>query len=132
MADLAIDDPSYSADRVDRYKIDYQDSKALWAFAMRNCQIAEQYQDARALHATALKNLKLRLSKEYRLKHIDPKIAEDKAYLIMAENDDEVRDMLRDLIEKRSIYKGLEKLMEARAAALSFNQSLIKNEARHT
>lgn len=132
MADLAIDDPSYTADRSDRYKIDYQDSKALWAFALKNCEIAEQYQDARAMHASALKNLKLSLAREYKAKQIDPKIAEEKAYLIMAEKDDSIRDMLRKLIEQRSIYKGLEKLMEARAAAISFNQSLIKNEARHT
>ena len=77
---------------------------------------------------SSLKELKLTLAKAYRNQLIDRKHSEDKAYLILAANSEEVQEHLKTLVIERNNYKGLEKVMEARSAALSFNQSLIKNK----
>jgi len=114
------------------YKIDYQDSKKLWEFTMENCRIAEDYRSARITYANALKNLKLRLAREYGRGEVDRKMSEDKAYLVLADINEDCRTWLQEIIQMEGEFKGLEKVMEARAAAVSFNQSLIKNEARNT
>jgi len=108
------------------YDLDYLDSKQLWKFAMENIRLAEQYYEARKLYAVALKYLKIRLAKEYADHKIELKHSEDKAYLILADRDEKCKHYLMLLIEKRNEYKGLEKVISAREAALSFNQSLIK------
>ena len=116
----------------DRYKIDWHDTQKLWAFSMESCRISELYQRERKRYAGALKALKLTLAKHYGAGTIEKKIAEDKAYLILADRDIECREHLKNMIEAEGEYKGLEKVMDARSAALSFNQSLIKNESRQS
>lgn len=116
----------------DKYKIDWNDSEALWKFTMDSCRVAEEYREIRAAYGVALKNLKLRLAREYGAGRIERKIAEDKAYLILADSSEECREQLEAIINLESQYKGLEKVMEARQAATSFNQSLIKNEMRNS
>lgn len=114
----------------DKYDIDYQASQELWKFSMENCRVAEQYAEIRNKYAGCIKFLKLALAKSFGLNPELKKMAEDKAYLVLADKDKANRDALMESIEHRNQYKGLEKVMEARQAALSFNQSLIKNEAR--
>lgn len=115
-----------------KYKIDYQDSKAMWEFQMETLKIADDYANARRDYSLALKNLKIGLAHAYKVNAIERKIAEDKAYLVLADREDKYRVDLENLIQLEGVYKGLEKVLEARQGALSFNQSLIKNQIRQT
>ena len=49
----------------------------------------------------------------------------------MAEEEPKMRELLTAIIHEENTYKGLEKVLEARASALSFNQSLIKNRIQN-
>src|SRR4030042_2619154 len=111
---------------MNKYDIDYEDTKRLWNFAMETCRIAEELYHARERYAVALKALKLELAKKYRDKLIDKKHSEDKAYLILAEESEEAKEHLRQLIHEENQYKGLEKVLEARQSVLNFNQSLLR------
>lgn len=115
-----------------KYNIDYQDGVAMQKFAFDNVAIADQYAAARAGFALALKHLKVELAKAYRDRRIERKLAEDKAYIALASERDCCMTALQTMIDQEGEYKGLEKVIEARAGAISFNQSLIKNEQRKT
>ena len=115
-----------------KYEIDYNDSKAMWAFALENCKIADQYAEARKDYSISLRELKVALAKAYQNNSIERKIAEDKAYLVLSNGNEALRLSLHNLIEMEGVYKGLEKVLEARAGAMSFNQSLIKNEPKRS
>ena len=109
-----------------KYDIDYNDSKAMWAFQMESLAKADQYAEMRNKYAEALKILKMGLILAYKERTIERKISEDKAYLVLADQGEEYRQALMDLIEFENRYKGYEKIMEAREGARSFNQSLIR------
>lgn len=113
-----------------KYDIDFNDSKAMWAFQMESLEKADLYAECRAKYGAALRILKLGLIKAYKDGDVDKKISEDKAYLVLADLDDEYRKALQDLIEFEHKYKGYEKILEAREGARSFNQSLIKNRPK--
>lgn len=115
-----------------KYEIEWHDSEALWKFAMENCEVAETCHESRRKYAVALKELKLALAKAYKANPDMRKMSEEKAYLVLADRSEECREYLKDLIECESEYKGIEKILEARQAAVSFNQSLIKNQVRNT
>ena len=113
-----------------KYEIDYQDSKAMWAFQMQSLEKADHYADCRNKFAAALKILKLGLISAYKDGSINKKHSEDKAYLMLADQQPEYRQALMDLIEYENRYKGFEKILEAREGSRSFNQSLIKNQPK--
>jgi len=115
-----------------KYEIDHQDAKAMWKFQMSTLEVADEYAEARKSYAIALKGLKLALAQAYKDQSIERKISEEKAYLILAENLEENKIFLQNLIFFEGEYKGLEQVLQARQGALSFNQSLIKNQARQT
>ena len=107
--------------------IDWNDSQKIFAFGLETVRIASEYQSARAEYARNLKELKLALAGAYKVREIERKISEDKAYLILAEWNDQLRENLKNLIDAENEYKGLEKVLETRQAVISLAQSLIKN-----
>jgi len=107
--------------------IDWNDSQKIFAFGLETVRIAGEYQSARAEYARNLKELKLALAGAYKNREIERKISEDKAYLILAEWNDQLRENLKNLIDSENEYKGLEKVLETRQAVISLAQSLIKN-----
>jgi len=115
-----------------KYEIDHEDAKEMWKFQMATLEKADEYATARREFAKALKLLKVGLAKCYGNNSIERKISEDKAYLIMADNDEDLRKALSNLIFYEGEYKGLEQILQARQGALSFNQSLIKNQMQRT
>ena len=115
-----------------KYEIDFQDSKMMWKFQMETLEVADSYAEARKQYAIALKKLKLGLATAYGNNSIERKLAEDKAYLVLALSDTEYSIALQNLILFEGEYKGLEQVLQARSGALSFNQSLIKNQQRQT
>jgi len=108
-------------------KIDWTDSNALFRFSVDTIRVAEKYQLARKTFAISLKTLKIGLVTAYKNKRIEARISEDKAYLLMAYDQPEMKAALSDLIDFEQEYKGLEKVLETRQAAVSLAQSLIKN-----
>jgi len=115
-----------------KYAIDYQDSKVMWEFQMQTLKVADDYAEARKGFAKSLKHLKLALATAYKNNQIERKLAEEKAYLILSDNDEDCRMALQNLIFFEGEYKGLEQVLQARQGALSFNQSLIKNQQKQT
>ena len=115
-----------------KYEIDHTDAKSMWEFQMKTLEVADAYAKARQDYSIALKTLKLALARAYGNNTIERKIAEDKAYLILADNVEENKIALQNLIYFEGEYKGLEQVLQARQGALSFNQSLIKNSMRQT
>ena len=108
-------------------KIDWTDSNVLFRFSVDTIKVAEEYQLARKTFAISRKTLKIGLVGAYKKRSIEHRTAEDKAYLIMADNNPEMRKALEELIDSEQEYKGLEKVLETRQAAVSLAQSLIKN-----
>jgi hypothetical protein len=115
-----------------KYQIDYQDGVAMQRFSFQNVELADKYHEARKGFALALKHLKVELAKAYRDRRIERKLAEDKAFIALASERDCCMTALQTMIDQEGEYKGLEKVLDARAGAISFNQSLIKNEQRKT
>ena len=111
---------------------DYEDSKKMFAFGVETVNIASQYQSARKIFALSLKTLKLGLAKAYAATGIRSSISEDKAYLILANDQPEMREALMNKIDNENQYKGLEKVLETRQAVMSLVQSLIKNRIEQT
>jgi len=116
----------------DKYEIDYEDSKKMWKFQMDTLRVADDYATARREFAKSLKVLKLALARAYKDQRIERKISEEKAYLILADNNEECKIALQNLIFYEGEYKGLEQVLQARQGTLSFNQSLIKNNPKVT
>ncbi len=110
------------------YDIDFNDSQALWKFSIETCKLAEQYLKVREDYAISLKKLKLALAKAFEEEIIKESISEDKAYLKLASEDEELKADLEIIIDKEQLYKGLEKVLEARHALIKFNQVIIKNQ----
>ena len=110
--------------------LDWQDSNAIFAFGVGTIKVAQDYQDARKTFANSLKRLKIGLATAYKNKVIERKITESKAYLVLADESEPMKQALLDLIESEHDYKGLEKVLETRQAVASLAQSLIKNKPR--
>ena len=108
-------------------EFDWHDSDALFKFGVGTINVAHQYQLARKTFALSLKSLKLGLVEMYGKGNIPKTFAEEKAYLIMADQDIFMREALSNKIEAEHEYKGLEKVLETRQALTSLAQSLIKN-----
>jgi len=111
---------------VSKYDIDYDNSKQMWDFQMETLEKADSYAEHRNKFAEALKVLKLGLIKGYKDGTIEKKHSEDKAFLMLADQHEDYKKALMNLIEYENRYKGYEKILDARKGALSFNQSLIK------
>jgi len=111
-------------------EIDWHDSNKIFAYGVGTVAIAQDYQAARKTFANSIKRLKIGLAGAYKTKTIERKITEDKAYLVLADTNDLMKQALLDMIESEHEYKGLEKVLETRQAVVSLAQSLIKNKPR--
>ncbi len=112
--------------------IDWSDSKKIFEFAVETVNVAEAYQKERKTFANSLKTLKIGLAEAYQERKIERRIAEDKAYLILADQEPKYRNELVNMIDAQQQYKGLEKVLETRQALVSLAQSLIKNKVDQT
>ena len=108
-------------------EIDWQDSNKIFAYGVGTVAVAQDYQAARKTFANSIKRLKIGLALAYKNKVIERKITEEKAYLILANESDPMKQALLDMIESEHEYKGLEKVLETRQAVVSLAQSLIRN-----
>lgn len=106
---------------------DYNDEQVLRQFSFDTIQLANQYQEARIAFGEAKFQLKRQLIDGYRDKTIPLTIAEDKAFLRLVSLQPELEDVFEDYIKKEQIYKGIEKVLDARKQHTSQEQSFIKN-----
>ena len=111
-------------------EIDWQDSNKIFAYGVGTVAVAQDYQTARKTFANSIKRLKIGLATAYKTKSIERKITEAKAYLLLADKSEPMKQALLDMIESEHEYKGLEKVLETRQAVVSLAQSLIKNKPR--
>ena len=112
------------------YEIDYNDSKALWTFGCETVELAEQAKKARVEYATSLKNLRIALAKAYSDSSIKDSMSEDKAFVKLSNESDELEQALISYTTKEQEYKGLEKVVDTRNGLLKFNSSLIANQPK--
>lgn len=109
-----------------RYEIDFNDINALWDFALETERLAEEYKQVREEFASAIKTLKLGLAEAFLQGTIKENISEEKAYLFLSNINEVYKEALINAIKLEQVYKGLEKLIDARQSVISFNQSIIK------
>jgi len=112
--------------------VDFNDSAELLNISKETVNLAEQYQEYRIKFANAIKTLKIALAKAYLESQIKETISEEKAYLQLANLDEECKQALSDSIIYEQTYKGLEKVIDARQAMVSLNQSIIKNQINNS
>lgn len=113
-------------------RIDYTDSQEVYKFASETVEFANQYAESRKRHAAARAFLNAELAKKYRDGKINQKAAYAKALIFLTEDDEECREQYQVLIAEEGIYKGWEKVLEARQSKISLAQSLIKNQMINT
>lgn len=88
---------------------------------------AEKYSEARKKAGKAEADLKIILTAHLRELRIEKKnLGVDMAILMLCEDNDIAKGLFQEWIEQEAIYKGLEKLLEATAAKLIFEQSIMK------
>ncbi len=86
-----------------------------------------KYAEARKESGEAESELKIILTSRLKeLRSIKKNIGVEMAILMICEEDHNAQRLLSEWIQKEAIYKGLEKLLEATAAKLIFEQSLMK------
>ena len=107
--------------------IDWHDSNKVFAFGVGSIPVANELYQARKTFASSLKTLKMGLARAYGNREISTSIAEEKAYLILSNTDEEMREALMNKIDSEHEYKGLEKVLDTRHGIISLAQSLIKN-----
>jgi hypothetical protein len=112
--------------------LDWTDSNAVFKFSVGTVEVAKDYQKARKTFAISLKKLKIGLANAYKDHSIERKLAEDKAYSVLADRDEEYKEALMNLIDAEHQYKGLEKVLDARQSTVSLAQSLIKNRVEQS
>jgi hypothetical protein len=111
-------------------EIDFNDSKTLEAFAKETVNLAEEQANARACYGNALVELKKALACAYKEGTIKESISEDKAYLILSNTSDELKEALENVVVQEQNYKGLEAVLTARQAIITLYQSIIKNSPK--
>ena len=112
------------------YEIDFDDSKALWNFGCETVKLAEEYLKARETYANAIKTFKMELAKAYSEDKIKDSISEEKAYILLSKDNKELTQLLSEMVESEQLYKGLDRILEARKVLINFSQSIIKNQRK--
>lgn len=88
---------------------------------------AKKYSVARKEAGEAEANLKILLASKINKMREDKKnLGIDMAILILCSECEESKNLYKEWITKEAIYKGLEKLIDATASKLIFEQSLMK------
>ncbi len=107
--------------------VDYNDQEVLRKYAYETVELAEKYKNARISFSQAYIQLDIALVRAYQEKKIKDTISKDKAILQLIALDNSYEDIYASMIENEQLYKGLEKVIDARKQATSQEQSLIKN-----
>lgn len=111
--------------------MDIHQADALRRIAEIQTQNAQKYADARREAGEAEASLKIILTSHLKeLRGNKKNLGVEMAILMLCEDNDEARKLLKEWTQKEAIYKGLEKLLEATAAKLIFEQSLMKFQSQ--
>lgn len=107
---------------------DYNDQTVLRQFAQETINLAEKYKNARIAYGDAYIQLDIALVKAYKNKLVKDTLAKDKAILQLIAQDESYMDIYESMIKNEQLYKGLEKVIDARKQSTSQEQSFIKNQ----
>jgi hypothetical protein len=107
--------------------IDQKKLADLRGIAQGQVERAEKYAQARERAGRAESQLKIILaSKLKNIRKEKKNVGIDMAILMLCEDDEVARKLSKELIEQEAIYKGLERVLDAVASVLIFEQSLMK------
>lgn len=110
--------------------LDFNDHIKVWQISTEMLKKSEEYSKSRMDYADAKYAFDLSVAKELpslRLKK--PNIGIETAQLMILEKEDEeIKDIYKQLIDSENTYKGLEKIIDALKTQITLSMSLIKNQ----
>lgn len=107
--------------------MDIHQAKELRAVAGLQIKNANRYAEARKLAGEAQAALDLMVAAELAdLRSKKRNLGIEMARLMLIEDNFEARSFYKEWMEQEAIYKGLEKVLEAGATKISFEQSIMK------
>jgi len=106
--------------------LDPQEQQRLDGVILQNSKNAEKYLQAREQSARAKFSLDVLVGAKYLSKEISPGMAHEKAIILVANENEENKNLYKDLIQYTASYKGLEKVIEANEEQIRWAQSKMK------
>ncbi len=106
--------------------IDSQETKRLNEIIIQNSVNAREYAKAREKAALAKYKLDVIAGAKYLSKDLNVKAAYEKALILVASENDCNKELYKDLLKYKAIYKGLEKVIEANAEQIRWAQSKMR------
>jgi hypothetical protein len=107
--------------------MDVKKAQELSLIADKQIEIAIEYEKARRNAGTAEGNFKILLTAQLKDFRAEKKnLGVDMAQLMLMEENAEARDLFKTWMEQESIYKGLERLLDAYASKLITEQAIMK------
>ena len=107
-------------------ELDHSDCRALESLADKNIEAAKIYYQLRKECGSHKSFLYSKLKDAYKSGTIEKKHKEEKAFVMLAEQDDMCEAEFKNLVEKEDAYKGLEKVIDSRQARISLGQTIAK------
>ena len=102
----------------------YQDHVEL---CNKQIELAQEYDKQRIIAGNAKTELEIRLTSALPSIRLEkPNVGVEMAYLLLMEFEPDTKNIYRQWKEAESKYKGIEKLIEAYASKISFQQSLMR------
>jgi len=111
---------------IDLNTLDYSDSKELFNFAKENVGLAEEYRRSRSRYGSAKRFLNIKLAEGYKNGTIDTKMAQEKAIMLLTQDDYKCTIAYEAVVKEEEAYKGMEQVIKAREHVVSLAQSLCK------
>lgn len=109
--------------------LDFNDHIKVWAISIKLNEQSEEYAKARKFYGEAKYEFDIALAAALpNLRQKKSNIGIETAQIMILEGENEyIRDLYRDLIERENHYKGLEKIIDALKTQITLAMSLIKN-----
>jgi hypothetical protein len=112
--------------------MEIQEQQRLNLLVRQNSVNAQKYSDARQKAAIAKYELDVLTGAKYLSQELNVKSAYEKALILIACENESNKQLYKELLKYVSIYKGLEKVIEANADQLRWMQSRMKYEKENT
>jgi len=106
--------------------MDIKEQEKLTEVIRQNSINAENYAKAREKAAVSKYHLDILAGAKYLSDKLNVKAAYEKALILIASENDENKQLYKDFLKYTSVYKGLEKVIEANADQIRWAQSRMK------
>jgi len=112
--------------------MDIQEQERFTEIARQNSINAGKYAEAREQAAKVKYELDMLLGARYLDKSIERSMAYEKALVLIANESEANKSLYQQFLKYPSIFKGLERVIEANADQIRFSQSRMKYEKDNT